>query len=375
MPRKSAEPASDVREPEPHTTLFLPEVEALRQLVPDYDTEGEFVWQRFVNRLLQRLDGLPTPDGDGTFVQSCLAAGCEAVPVVHRNTMWKRRKPQAWDKEWQVDFETRVRLGLFLAASLRCLVHGICRLSIKAKQLEWNPWTGVFLQAGDEVRWHPFLGDAVPFRALSDACGGRLEITWPKRTPHVGQVYLLMRRFLQPREMELLPVDLLVDVLACAGPGTPGGLFGQMLYATGQIEEEKVADVFLKAVRQAARGRGLRINRFPGDLFITPQFSFLTAPLGVDEVIKALEKRGQRFARPEIYQALGAAGCLLGIEPTAREHTVVAQVTSTARRNAVPLRGLAIAHDALWDAQAPPGFLDGTVEIKDCAANQSSGGG
>lgn len=215
------------------------------------------------------------------------------------------------------------------------------------------------------------------FRAFSDACDGRLEITWPKRPPHVGHVYLLVRRFLQPREMELLPVDLLTDVLVCAGPGTPGGLFGQMLYAAGQIEEEKVdvAGVFLKAVRQAARGRGLRINRFPGDLFITPKFSFLTAPLGVDEVIKALEKRGRRFARPEIYQALGAAGCLLGIEPTAGEHTVVAQVTATARRNAVPLRGLAIAHDALWDAWTPPGFLDGTVEIKDCAANQRGGGG
>ena len=342
----------------------VPELDVLAKLIPERDDEDQFYWQQFVDRIVQRFNGLPAPDGGGSFVRACLAAGCEAVPVIHRNVMWKQRQPEAWDKRGQDDFELRIRLGLFFAASLRYLVHGICRLRIKAGKVEWNPWLGP-LQVG-EVHWHPIMGSAVPFRAFSEACGGKHEITWPETAAHVGQVFLLTRRFLHLSDMKLLPFDLLVEMLACVGPGAPAGLFGQMLFATGQIEEEKVdvASVFLKAVQRAVRKRRLRVNSLPGDLFVTSELSFLVAPRAVEKVIKVLEEQGPNFVRKEVYQALGAAGYLVGIGPKAEEHTPWATVMSSVWKAPIRVRGLPIAHGALWDAQAPPPFLDGTVTVE-----------
>ena len=364
MPFRSKKSVDTTVQSTPQPAVSFPEVEQLTQLIPERDDGGHFVWQPFVDRVVQRLNGLPALDGSESFVRACLVAGCEAVPVIHRNVMWKRRQPEAWDKRGREDFEFGIRLGLFFAASLRYLVHGICRLRIKAGNVEWNPWLG-FLQVG-EVQWHPILGSAVPFREYLAASDEELQITWPEITPHVGQVCLLTRRLLQPKEMELLPLDLLVDVLACAGPGAPDGLFGQMLFAAGEIEEEKVdvAAVFLEAVRQAVKAKRLRVNTNPGDLFVTPELSFLVAPAAVDLVIKSLGKKGPSFVRKEVYQALGAAGCLVGIGLKAEQHTPRVTVTSPAWRGPIPVRGLPIAHSALWDAQTPPPFLDGTVTIE-----------
>ena len=43
-------------------------------------------------------------------------------------------------------------------------------------------------------------------------------------------------------------------------------------------------------------------------------------------------------------------------------------MTSPAWREAIRLRGLPIAHGALWDAQEPQPFLDGTVRVEGCIA-------
>ena len=92
-----------------------PEVEELIKLIPERDDNEELLWQRYVDRIIQRFDGLPAPDGGDSFVRVCLAAGCQAVPVVHRSRLWSRDLSQAdHHSQVRVDLEKRVRLGLFL---------------------------------------------------------------------------------------------------------------------------------------------------------------------------------------------------------------------------------------------------------------------
>ena len=87
-------------------------------------------------------------------------------------------------------------------------------------------------------------------------------------------------------------------------------------------------------------------------------------PAAVDVLIEALRKQGYSFTRKDIYQALGAAGCLVGIAPRAERHTPLARLKSPAWKAPVSLRGLPIAHTALWNVQTPPSFLDGSVKIE-----------
>ena len=117
----------------------LPEVEELAELIPELDRQEVFLWQPYVDRIILRFDGLPAPDGGGTFVRACLAAGCKAVPVIHLSTLWEKDiERREWSGRFESDLATRVRLGLFFAASLRYLVHALCRLRVKTTKDDWH---------------------------------------------------------------------------------------------------------------------------------------------------------------------------------------------------------------------------------------------
>ena len=164
-----------------------------------------------------------------------------------------------------------------------------------------------------------------------------------------------------------MTLDLTVDVMACAEPGAPGGMFGYMLHFTGRTHRQRpdVSRIFLEAVRRAAWSRRLRLGSNPGDLFITPEVSFLTAPTAVDTLLGLIRKRGHSFNRPDIYRGLGDAGCLVGIRPGVKRHTRWARLKAPGWRAAIRVRGLAIVNDALWDVQQSPAYFDGTVTIQD----------
>ena len=121
--------------------LVCPELDELAKVLPERDPDGRFFWQDYVNRITDRFDGLPAPDGGESFVRGCLAAGCRAVPVIRRNTLWENRAPPLSDRRARGVFELRIRLGLFFAASLRYLVHGACRLRAKVGDAEWHAVT------------------------------------------------------------------------------------------------------------------------------------------------------------------------------------------------------------------------------------------
>ena len=345
----------------------VPELRELAGLIPERDENGGYLWQPYVDRIVQRLDGLPAPDGGESFVRACFAAGCKAVPVMRSSRLWKNGlSPYEIHHAESSGLAGRVRLSLFFAASLRYLVHGLCRLRIKAKRGDdWHPLKGPLRK--EEVFWRPVRGGGVSFREFEAAHESRLGITWVDVQPTDAQACILASSFLQPYERSLLTLEQAVDVVDCAMPRGSGGVVRWMLLNDGQIEVKRVdaAGLSLEALRQLAWSRRLRLNTNPGDLFVTPEVSFLVAPVAVDVLTQVLRRRGHSFSRAEIYRALGDAGCLVGVSPGAKRHTVAARLTSPAWREPVRLHGLPIAHGTLWNVQMPPGYFDGTVRIRD----------
>ncbi len=361
--RNVGKPAGPQASPPPPPPI--PELDELARLLPERGKEENFFWRPYVDRITQRLDGLPAPDGGESFVRACLAAGCKAVPVAQSSPLWKRdlSEQEIYHAE-SSGLAARVRLGLFFAASLRYLVHGLCRLRVKAEGGDWHPLQG-HLRAG-EVFWQPVRGSGVSFRELQAALEGRLGITWLDVQPTDAQACVLASSFLQVYERSLLTLEQAVDVVDCAMPRSSGGVFRWMLLNDGQIETKRVdvAGLCLEVLRQLAGSRRLRLNTNPGDLFVTPEVSFLVAPVAVDVLIQVLRRRGHSFSRPEVYRALGDAGCLVDTPPGAKRHTVPAKLKSPAWRLPIRVHGLPIVHNALWNVQAPPGYFDGTVSIK-----------
>ena len=341
--------------PTPPPAPVVPEIDELARLLPEHDDKGRFFWQDYVDRIIDRFDGLPAPDGGASFVRACLAAGCRAVPIIEHSRLWEIEAPPRMHPR-RPAYELRVRLGLFFAASLRCLVRGVCGLRVRA-------------EGGD---WHVLDGERLSYREFVRARDGAApEISWLTPAPERGQVYVLAAFFFQRREILMLTRELAAEVLDYAGPDDPGkmpgGLFGRMLFHAGQAagDEVDVAGLFLEALRQLARSGRLRLNSNPGDLFVTPELSFLVTPAALDVLIQVLRRRGHSFTRPGIYRALGDAGCLVGIAPGAARHTPLAKLKSAAWRAPIRVRGLPIAHAALWKLHTPPAFFDGTIKIEE----------
>ena len=334
----------------------IPEIDELAMLLPQRDAKGRFFWQDYVDRVTDHFDGLPAPDDGESFVRGCLAAGCKAVPVMERRTLWQRQAPPQSDQRARTVFELRVRLGLFFAASLRYLTHGACRLRVRA---------------GDEA-WHPLRGERLTYRAFVDAQGREAEIIWKQAVPDYGRVCVLAQYFLQFREVTLLSFDLAQDVYNHLRPDDPTGLFSIMLSDDGQVEEGTVdvAGVFLAALAQAVERKVLRLNsRVNGHLFVHPAFWLLTTPVGLDHVTGLLRKRlpGPRhdFTRLDVFRALHAQGCLAGADGRNDAKAArVCVVDSESWLVPLTLKGLPILSGSLPGHVTVPIF-DGTIILKE----------
>ena len=336
--------------------MAIPELDELAALLPQRDAKGRFFWQDYVDRITDRFDGLPAPDGAESFVQGCLAAGCKAVPVMERRTAWERLAPPQSDQRARTVFELRVRLGLFFAASLRYLTHGACRLRVKA---------------GDE-QWHPLRGERMTYRAFVEAQGREPDVTWSQAEPDHGEVCVLAQFFLQFREVTLLSFDLAQDVYNHLRPDDPTGLFSIMLSDDGQVEEGTVdvAGVFLEALAQAVDQKRLRVNtRRNGHVFVTPAFWLLTTPVGLDHVTGLLRKRphGRRhdFTRLDVFRALRLQDCLAGADGKGDGQAArVCVVDSQGWDAPLELKGLPILPGNLSGQSTVP-YFDGTITLKE----------
>ena len=339
-----------------------PELDQLAELLPERDANGRFFWQDYVDRLTHSFDGLPAPDGGASFVRQCLASGCKAVPAIGRRDAWERRAPPAADRKGRAVFEVRLRLGLFFAASLRYLVHGACRLRVKAGDAEWNPLPGY----------------GPTFRAFQAASDRKPDITWLEVEPDFGQACLLANALLQIREATLLSFDLARDVYDHVLPRGATGLFSVLLSDGGRVKAIDVAGVFLKALVQAARDKRLRLNtRRNGHVFVTPTFWFVTYPAGVGDVARWIRRRRQGpqhdFVRDQIVEALRTGGCLLGVDTGGKGSAIQkCEVDSDAWVTPLALNGLLVRADRLPGRSGVPPF-DGTVTLKESGGGGASG--
>ena len=324
--------------------------EAVVEVLPEVDRQGRHFWQSFAERVQGHFEGLPATDGKGSFVDECLRAGAEAVPIVRRNTLWEKDAPDSSRKRARGIYELRIKLGLFYAASLRCLVHGVSRLRVTCGDAEWQ----VVAEEGQS------------FSAFAAEQDCEVEVSWTGAAADFGRACLASQVFLAPEEALMLTPRLAEEVYNNVSPG-PTGLFALMLAAEGGDETEAVdvAEVFLHALGEAVARKTVKVNsKMGGHVFITPEFWFLTAPRGIDSMIEVIgTRRGTRrfqFTRHQVYDALRAGGYLVGI--AAEDNTALCGVMSRRWRKVVELRGLCIAAGVLFSVQNAPLF-EGTVKL------------
>ena len=334
--------------------------EEVVEVLPERERGGPYFWQGFVERVQHRLGGVPGRDGKGFFVDECLRAGANAVPVIGRNRRWHKNAPDRSRKEDRYIYELRIRLGLFYAASLRCLVQGVSRLRVKC----------------GEAEWHGLMDGGQPFSEFVAGQEEEVEIEWTDRAPTYGMACLAILVFLKVEEALLLDSEMAAEVFDHVGPAGPAGLFGLMLAADGQAEDPSVdvARVFLHALGEAVEQKSLKVNTGRGGhVFITPEFWLLTAPRGVDCILDVIgTRRGARrhqFMRKEVYEALRTGGYLLG--GSKGDDTALCVVKSRPWRKSVEVRGVCIAAGVLFSVQNAPLF-EGTVTIKEESADGSS---
>ena len=346
-------------------------LDELVEVLPEKDDEGRFFWQPFVERIEERLAGLPAPDGGESFVGECLAAGCRAVPVARRNGLWERQAPPSSDRRARGIYELRIRLGLFFAGSLRYLVHGLSRLRIDTEDGAWRPLKGR-AKAG-AVEWNPIAGGGASYREFVGGLeNGEAALRWSDTEPRPSEVCLLSIFFLPEEERALLSLGVTVEVLDYVQPGRPRGLFGRMLAADGQEKEEPVdvAGVFLEGLVQAVEERVLRVNtRVNGHVFVTPDFWLVTSPAGVGDLLEFLRtRRGAArydWPRHEVFSALYSAGYLAGGGGMDRGKAVrVYEVDVEGWIRPLELFGVAISSAWLPAARKRVPPFEGTVVFK-----------
>ena len=330
--------------------------EEVKKVLPESDARGRYFWRGFVERIERRFDGLPAPDGKETFVRQCIAAGCRAVPVARRSSLWEQKAPPVSEKRLRAIYALRIRLALFFAGCLRYVVQGSGRLRV---------------DAGDS-EWYPVMENGVPFSEFVAAQEGKVEVTWTNALPDHGEAYFLAKYFFPLPDALMLTRPIAREVLNYVRPDDPAGLFGMMLYDDGQLEKMSVdvAGVFLEGLVEAVDQKVLRVNtRADGHVFVTPEFWLLTAPIGLDYVKDLLRtrRRGRRynFPRHEIFRALYSDGHLAGVEPGEKGNAVrIYEVEAPAWDGPLELYGMAIACESLpvQPNMVPP--FEGTVTFK-----------
>ena len=351
--KRQASQEQENQQPASEQPALPVEFEQVAKVLPERDRNGRYFWQRFAERLHHRFDGVPGRYGTGSFVNECLRAGADAVPVIRRNTLWEKNAPDTSRKRARGIYELRIRLGLFYAASLHYLVENASRLCARCGDAEWR---GV-------------MDEGEPFSEFVAGQEDEVEITWTNGAPDYGKACLIKHVFLQAEEILLLTDELAREVYNNAAPSGPRGLFALMLAADGQGEKESldIARVFLRALADAVEQKAVKVNtKMGGHVFITPEFWLLTTPIGLNCVNDFIRtRRGHRrhdFTRHQVFHALREGGFLVGAQEL--EDTPRCVLKSRRWRKPLELRGLCIAAGVLFSVPDAP-FFEGTVRIRE----------
>ena len=339
----------------PGSDLPGPDLEAVSALLPNRGA-----WGPFVNRLTACCGKLSDADGAMTLVAAGVAAGCEAVPVVDKTTLWHRLAPG--ERHEREAFEGYVRLGLFFAGCLKYLLPLLCTVRVTVNEAVWEPFHKTF----DEF--------------LSDQGGPEPEVTWLESAPHAGRVLMFASFFLGAKEVvnDMTPV-VAKEVFDYLRPEGNWGLFGTMLADAGQgIRQDEIVDVaavFLDGVRRAVTKGFLRVNKVPGQLFVADGISFLVVPRGIQVVLEQLRRAGHDFSRNRIlvYEALTEKGLLAGVKP-GQMSTFKGVLRGKHWEGPLEIVGLPIATDALWSDGVPSWMVEGEVVLTRKEGEEQSDG-
>ena len=131
-----------------------------------------------------------------------------------------------------------------------------------------------------------------------------------------------------------------------------------------------VAGVFLEGLAQCVDRGIARVNtRANGHVFITPEFWFLTTPIGLDCVKDYLRTRREHrrydFPRERIFEALLAEGRLAdGGELCKGNASWMCEVDVVGWDRPLPLYGLPIRSECLPVQPREVPLFDGTVTLK-----------
>lgn len=331
-------------------------LENVSKVLPESGPNGRYFWQSFVERIASRFSGLQGPEGGELFVRQCVSAGCLAVPVARRNSLWEQNAPDTSERDERAVYELRIRLALFFAGCLRHLVQGVGRLRVRS---------------GDK-EWYPVMERGASFAEFVAAAEGAVEVTWTRPVPDFGEAYFLVNAFLPPDEALMLTEGIAKEVFNYVRPDDPGGLFGMMMYDEGLLESVSVdvASVFLEGLAECVEAGIIRLNtRANGHVFITPEFWLLTTPIGVGDVRDYLRNRrhGSRhdFSRKGILKALSEKGCLVeGSEPRKGHASWICVVDVVGWDRPLELHGVPIRAEVLPARVRVASVFEGTVNLK-----------
>jgi hypothetical protein len=355
--------------------------QTLTDLAPQVDTLTQYLPQALVQQtvipLLHRLVGfcwdLPASEAHhhsrpfGLLTHS-LEVAIHALEAFTQSSLWWAKAPDPAERHRMAD---RWRLGTALAG----LLHDVGKVFDVTVTLP--PENGSL-----PARWDPFQEPLLDF-LLRHKAGTALPtptLHWPpgRGMRHEAAGALAASLLLTREDLQALTLPVVRELYAfLGGAPDPANLFRQLIYqppqalhgaADGQSvradleaippAQPSLAARVLDTLAQCCREGPLRVNQFPGHVFVLAEETLVVVPEGLKPVRTRLAREG--FTLPGggvLYNDLAEAGYLLG--PAGRN--VAKALFQPDGKRPVPLAVLRLPHALLWGAHPPAPFAGQVV--------------
>ena len=194
----------------------------------DFDRVPEFLlkhqkWTPFVTRIAVHCGDLPAPDGSGTLVTGCVAAGCRTMAVLDHRRDWEFLALRGSD-ETLLHYKARLRLGLFFAGCLEYLVPLLCRAEVRVDDVPWVP-----VEESFTCFWRKW---GLRTRGKSKGKASEVAVTWGYRPLAVSEILVLASYFFTCQEVRYVRPPVARGVLDYILPHE-FGVFDRLLSEVG----------------------------------------------------------------------------------------------------------------------------------------------